>query len=39
MGKLKNENVMQGVHDWLDLDELPLLASTEFLAQSVGWAK
>jgi hypothetical protein len=25
MGKIKKEKVMQGVHDWLDLDELPLL--------------
>jgi hypothetical protein len=26
MGKIKKENIMQGAHDWLDLDELPLLA-------------
>jgi hypothetical protein len=25
MGKIKKENVMQEVHDWLDLDELLLL--------------
>ncbi len=25
MGKIKKDKVMQGVHDWLDLDELPLL--------------
>jgi hypothetical protein len=28
MGKIKKKKVMKGVHDWLDLDELPLLMRT-----------